>query len=99
MRAIAEHGRSLDEDGYRAARAALADGSPDERHLALFLAVVRRDIEAVAAALEDPRLRRRALAAAVRLPVPDAAVERLALSGIRGVRRDVYRVLRLSPAP
>lgn len=95
MRAIAEHGRSLDEDGYRAARAALADGSPDERHLALFLAVVRRDIEAVAAALEDPRLRRRALAAAVRLPVPDAAVERLALSGIRGVRRDVYRVLRL----
>ncbi|MEU6339758.1 hypothetical protein ABZ883_02205 [Streptomyces sp. NPDC046977] len=96
MRAVAERGRSLDEDGYRAAHAALAKGSPDERHLALFLAVVRRDIDAVAAALEDPRLRRRALAASVRLPVPDTALARLALSGTRGVRRDAYRVLRLS---
>ncbi|MDX3071476.1 hypothetical protein [Streptomyces sp. MI02-7b] len=96
MRAVAEHARSLDEDGYRAARAALADGDPDERHFALFLAVVRRDVDAVAAALEDPRLRRRALAAAIRLPVPDAALARIALSDIRGVRRDAYRVLRLS---
>ncbi|MFJ4848411.1 hypothetical protein [Streptomyces sp. NPDC088733] len=96
MRAVAEHGRSLDEDGYRAAHAALAKGSPDERHLALFLAVVRRDIDAVAVALDDPRLRRRALAAAIRLPVPDAALARLALSGTRGVRRDAYRILRLS---
>ncbi|MFF3561752.1 hypothetical protein ACFYXS_17075 [Streptomyces sp. NPDC002574] len=96
MRAVAEHVRSLDEDGYRTARAALADGNPDDRHLALFLAVVRRDIDAVAAALDEPLLRRRALAAAIRLPVPDAALARLALGDIRGVRRDVYRVLRLS---
>ncbi|MEU4092228.1 hypothetical protein [Streptomyces sp. NPDC026673] len=96
MRAIAEHTRSIDDAGYRAAQAALASGDPDDRQLALFLAVVRRDLAWVTAALDDPLLRRRALAAAIRLPVPEEALARLALSGTRGVRHDTFRVLRLS---
>ncbi|MFI8438774.1 hypothetical protein ACIGJO_34610 [Streptomyces sp. NPDC079020] len=96
MRAIAVHTRSLDDAGYRAARAALDTADPDDRRLALFLAVVRRDLEAVAHALADPVLRPRALAAAIRLPVPEQALESVALSPLRAVRHDTYRVLRLS---
>ncbi|MFF7208950.1 hypothetical protein ACFZAU_00260 [Streptomyces sp. NPDC008238] len=96
MRAVADHVRSLDDAAYRAAHAALDAGGPDDRHLALFLAVVRRDLAAVTAALEDPLLRRRALAAAIRLPVPGEALARLALDGTRDVRHDTFRVLRLS---
>ncbi|MEV6077198.1 hypothetical protein AB0L80_19090 [Streptomyces sp. NPDC052069] len=96
MRAIAEHTRSLDDEDYRAARAALDTADPDDRRLALFLAVVRRDLETVALALADPVLRPRALSAAIRLPVPEQALESLALGPLRAVRHDTYRVLRLS---
>ncbi|MCX5396163.1 hypothetical protein [Streptomyces sp. NBC_00102] len=96
MRAIAVHTRSLDEAGYRAAYTRLDSGTPDDRVLALFLATVRRDLAVVTAALADPLLRRRALSAAVRLPVPDHALEDLALHGPASVRRDTYGVLRHS---
>lgn len=96
MRAVAEHARSLDEAGYRSARAALNTADPDDRSLALFLAVVRRDLDAVGLALADPVLRPRALAAAIRLPVSETALEPLVLSPVRAVREDTYRVLRLS---
>ncbi len=95
-RAIAEHTRSLDEPAYRALRTALDHSTdPDDRLSGLFLAVVRRDLAAVTAALDDPLLRRRALSAAIRLPVPDTALERCGLSELRAVRRDTFRVLRL----
>ncbi|MFD6422331.1 hypothetical protein [Streptomyces sp. NPDC060198] len=96
MRAIAVRTRSLDEAGYRAAHAELDSGTPDDRVLALFLATVRRDVATVTAALADPLLRRHALSAAVRLPVPDHALEELALHGPASVRRDTYGVLRHS---
>ncbi|MER5361770.1 hypothetical protein [Streptomyces sp. NPDC002785] len=96
MRAIAEHTRSLDDAGYRAAHTALDAGNPDERRLALFLAVVRRDLDAVERALDDPLLRPRALAAAIRLPVGEQALTVLALGDLRDVRHHTYRILRLS---
>ncbi|MGW0858669.1 hypothetical protein, partial [Streptomyces sp. NPDC002690] len=96
MRAVAVHTRSLDEAGYRAAHAELDSGTPDDRVLALFLATVRRDLATVTAALADPLLRRHALSAAVRLPVPDHALAELALHGPASVRRDTYGVLRHS---
>lgn len=96
MRAIATHTRSLDEAAYRAAHAALDSGTPDDRVLALFLATVRRDLDAVADALADPLLRRHALSAAIRLPVPGQALEKLILDGPVAVRRNTYGVLRLS---
>ncbi|MGW2281789.1 hypothetical protein [Streptomyces sp. NPDC001770] len=96
MRAIAVHTRSLDETAYRAAHAGLDSGTPDDRVLALFLATVRRDVDAVTDALGDPLLRRHALSAAIRLPVPDHALEELALDGPKAVRRDTYGVLRRS---
>ncbi|MDF6041598.1 hypothetical protein LRD69_05375 [Streptomyces sp. JH14] len=96
MRAIAEHTRSLDGSGYRAAHAALDAGDPDERHLALFLAVARHDLDAVSRALADPLLRSRALAAAIRLPVDEQALAWLVLNEIGSVRRHAYRILRLS---
>ncbi|MFG3498776.1 hypothetical protein [Streptomyces sp. NPDC047928] len=95
-RAIAEYTRSLDESRYRALHTVLDAGGADERWLAFFLAVVRRDLDVVTRALTDPLLRRRALAAAVRLPVPDEALAAVALSDVRAVRQDAYRVLRLS---
>ena len=50
----------------------------------------------MAAALADPLLRRRALSAAIRLPVPEQALAELALSEVGAVRQETYRVLRLS---
>ncbi|WP_328889761.1 hypothetical protein [Streptomyces sp. NBC_00316] len=96
MRAIAEHTRSLDGAGYRAAHAALDAGDPDERRLALFLAVARRDLDMVTRALADPLLRPRALAAAIRLPVDEQVLTGLVLSETGSVRRHAYRILRLS---
>ncbi|MFI6724053.1 hypothetical protein [Streptomyces atratus] len=96
MRAIAEHTRSLDDTTYRAAHTALDAGNPDERRLALFLAVVRRDLDAVSRALDDPLLRPRALAAAIRLPVDEKTLEELASGDLRCVRHHTYRILRLS---
>ncbi|MFG2500574.1 hypothetical protein ACGFSB_20455 [Streptomyces sp. NPDC048441] len=96
MSALARYVRGLTPAAYRTLRSALAAGSADERHTALFLAVTRRDLAVVAAALTDPLLRRRALSAAIRLPVPDEALGQLALSDIGAVRHETYRVLRLS---
>ena len=96
MHALAAYARSLDDDGYRRAHAALDAGDTDARHTGLFLATVRRDLAAVEAALDDPVLRRRALAAALRLPVAERALSALALGTVSGVRHDTYRVLRLS---
>ncbi|MEV8313862.1 hypothetical protein AB0Q95_06780 [Streptomyces sp. NPDC059900] len=96
MSALARYARALTADAYATLRDALAAGTPDERHTGLFLAVTRRDLTTLADALADPLLRRRALAAAIRLPVPDEALEQLALSDIRAVRQETYHVLRLS---
>lgn len=96
MSALARYARALTEDAYGTLRAALAAGTPDERHTGLFLAVARRDLATIAEALTDPLLRRRALSAAIRLPVPEAALEQFALSDIGAARHDTYRVLRLS---
>ncbi|MGW6054892.1 hypothetical protein [Streptomyces sp. NPDC055189] len=96
MSALARYARALTADAYATLRDCLAAGTPDERHTGLFLAVTRRDLTTISRALTDPLLRRRALAAAIRLPVPDAALEQLALSDIRAVRHETYRVLRLS---
>ncbi|MDQ1655669.1 MAG: hypothetical protein QOD41_752 [Cryptosporangiaceae bacterium] len=54
MRAWAQHARGLAEPDYRLLHARLAD-----RHLALHLAVARRDGPALERALADPALRRR----------------------------------------
>lgn len=96
MSALARYARALTTDAYATLRDALAAGSPDERHTGLFLAVTRRDLTTIADALTDPLLRRRALSAAIRLPVPDVALEHLALSDIGAARHETYRVLRLS---
>ncbi|MDW6065234.1 hypothetical protein SAZ11_54730 [Streptomyces sp. FXJ1.4098] len=95
MSALARYARTLSPGACSALRTALdTSPEPDDRHLALFLAVVRRDLDAVAAALADPLLRRRALSAAIRLPVPEEALAQLALSESRSVRHETYRVLR-----
>ncbi|MBC9730262.1 hypothetical protein [Streptomyces sp. TRM68367] len=96
MSALARYARALTSPAYETLCHALDTGDPDERHTALFLAVARRDLERVAEALTDPLLGRRARSAALRLPVPEQAVERLALSEISAVRQDTYRLLRLS---
>lgn len=96
MSALARYARALTEDAYGTLRAALAAGTPDERHTALFLAVARRDLTTIADALAEPLLRRRALSAAIRLPVPETALEQLALSDIGAARHETFRVLRLS---
>ncbi|WP_435241311.1 hypothetical protein [Streptomyces cucumeris] len=96
MSALAAYARNLSPDAYTALRDALdASTEAGDRHTALFLATVRRDLDAVAAALTDPVLRRRALSAAIRLPVPDEPLTALALSDIRAVRHETYRVLRV----
>ncbi|AXK31949.1 hypothetical protein DVA86_04095 [Streptomyces armeniacus] len=95
-RALARHARSLGPDAYAALRTALDAGDPDDRRTGLLLAVARRDLDAVHAALDDPLLRRRALAAAIRLPVSETALSRLASGGTREVRHETFRVLRLS---
>lgn len=94
--ALSRYARALTEDAYGTLREALAAGTPDERHTGLFLAVARRDLTTIAEALTDPLLRRRALSAAIRLPVPDQALEQLALSDLGAARRETYRILRLS---
>ncbi|MBT2507827.1 hypothetical protein J7I98_18450 [Streptomyces sp. ISL-98] len=94
MGALARYGRALAPDAYAALHAALDAGDPDERHTALFLAVVRRDIDTVSRALADPLLRRRALSAALRLPLHEQALAALALHDTRAVRHETYRVLK-----
>ncbi|MBB5105667.1 hypothetical protein [Streptomyces spectabilis] len=92
--ALARYARTLAPAAYDSLRRALDAGTPDERHTALFLAVARRDLTTVADALTDPLLRRRALAAAIRLPIADEALEQLALSPVGAARHETYRVLR-----
>ncbi|GAA1502838.1 hypothetical protein GCM10009730_01650 [Streptomyces albidochromogenes] len=92
--ALARYGRALAPDAYAALHAALDAGDAEERHTALFLAVVRRDTDAVRTALEDPLLRRRALSAAIRLPLPEQALTALALHDTGAVRHETFRVLR-----
>ncbi|MEV7178930.1 hypothetical protein [Kitasatospora sp. NPDC093679] len=94
--ALAGHGRALTADRYLRLHAALDAGDHDDRHTALFLAVVRRDLDRVTAALSDPLLAHRALAAAGRLPVPDEALADLVRSAPRELRHDLYRLLRRS---
>ncbi|MEU5319956.1 hypothetical protein AB0G67_24890 [Streptomyces sp. NPDC021056] len=94
--ALARYARTLAPGAYETLHRALDHGDPADRHTALFLAVVRRDLERVAEALADPLLGRRARSAAIRLPVPEQALERLALSDIRAVRHDTYRLLKRS---
>ncbi|MDI3387923.1 hypothetical protein QIS99_17200 [Streptomyces sp. B-S-A8] len=94
--ALARYARSLTPAAYAALHHTLDAGTDHERHTALFLAVARRDLPAVATALDDPALRRRALSAAIRLPVPEPALEKQALSPARAVRHDTYRVLKRS---
>ncbi|TGB12389.1 hypothetical protein [Streptomyces sp. MZ04] len=96
MSALARYARALTPEAYASLREVLAAGAPDERHTALFLAVTRRDLASIAEALTDPLLRRRALSAAIRLPVPEAALEQLASSDIKAARHETFRVLRLS---
>ncbi|MFJ4788485.1 hypothetical protein [Streptomyces sp. NPDC088794] len=96
MSALARYARTLTPHAYETLHHALDAGDGDERHTALFLAVVRRDLERVAEALADPLLGRRARAAAIRLPIPEQALERLASSDIRATRLDTYRLLRRS---
>ncbi|MEU5437548.1 hypothetical protein AB0G73_29825 [Streptomyces sp. NPDC020719] len=96
MPALARYARALTPDAYATLHRALDAGDQDERHTGLFLAAARRDLDAVVAALDDPVLRRRALAAAIRLPVPEQALTGLVLSDIPAVRHSTYQVLRLS---
>ncbi|WP_405884648.1 hypothetical protein OG762_41750 [Streptomyces sp. NBC_01136] len=96
MSALARYARTLTPHAYASLHGALDAGDSDERHTALFLAVARHDLDRVTEALADPLLSRRARSAALRLPVPEQALERLALSEIRATRHDTYRLLRLS---
>ncbi|MEV6962494.1 hypothetical protein AB0M97_25580 [Streptomyces sp. NPDC051207] len=91
--ALARYARTLTPHAYETLRRTLDAGDADERHTALFLAVVRRDLDRVSQALDDPLLGRRARAAAVRLPVPEPALVRLALSEVRAIRHDTYQLL------
>jgi hypothetical protein len=96
MSALARYARTLTPHAYETLHHTLDTGDAGERHTALFLAVVRRDLDRVGQALDDPLLGRRARAAAIRLPVPEPALERVALSEVRAIRRDTYRLLALS---
>ncbi|PBC65451.1 hypothetical protein BKI49_03460 [Streptomyces sp. Tue6028] len=96
MSALARYARTLTPHAYASLQQVLDAGDPGERHTGLFLAVARRDLDRVTEALMDPLLGRRARSAALRLPVPEHALERLALSDTRAIRHDTYRLLRLS---
>jgi hypothetical protein len=96
MSALARYARRLTPPAFESLHQALDAGDPDERHTALFLAVARRDLDRVTEALADPLLSRRARSAALRLPLPEQALERLALSSVSATRHDTYRLLRLS---
>jgi hypothetical protein len=96
MRVLSQRALSLSDAEYATRFAELAAGTPDERVLALHLAVVRRDLDVVERALADPVLRRRALSAAVRLPVSDSALSTVIETAPRRDRVAAYGVLRLS---
>ena len=95
-RSLALAARGLSGPVFERVHAALDGGDLPARHAALFLAVARRDLDRIEAALADPLLRRRAMAAAVRLPVRDAALADLVWSEPPLVRRAVYGLLRRS---
>ncbi|WP_377266988.1 hypothetical protein [Peterkaempfera sp. SMS 1(5)a] len=94
--ALCRYARTLGQAPYEQLRQALDSGSDDDRQTGLLLAIARRDTARVGAALHDPLLCRRALSAAIRLPVPEDDLTRAALDGPRAVRHGLYRVLRLS---
>ncbi|MEU5853617.1 HEAT repeat domain-containing protein [Saccharopolyspora shandongensis] len=96
MRALSEHALALSESEYTAVSRALDVGGDHTRHIALHLAVVRRDLDFVERALADPALRPRAMAAAVRLPIPDSPLVELVVRGAPRDRVAVYGVLRRS---
>jgi hypothetical protein len=96
MRALAEHALLLSEAEYRSVHRELDAGSSYHRHLALHYATVRRDIPELVRALYDPVLRRRALSAAMRLPVPDDALVSLIDTAPRRDRLLVYGLLKRS---
>jgi len=96
MRALAEHALLLSEAEYRAVHRELDAGSSYHRHLALHYATVRRDIPEVVRALHDPVVRRRALSAAMRLPVPDEALVSVVDTASRRDRLLVYGLLKRS---
>ncbi|GAA3434599.1 hypothetical protein [Kutzneria kofuensis] len=96
MRALAEHALLLSEAEYRSVHSELDSGDSYHRHLALHYATVRRDIPEVVRALRDPMLRRRALSAAMRLPVPDEALVELVETAPRRDRLLVYGLVKRS---
>ncbi|MFI5844351.1 hypothetical protein ACIA8K_32110 [Catenuloplanes sp. NPDC051500] len=96
MRVLADDGRRLSELDYRTLRAALDAGDPAERRWGLHLAVIRRDLDAVRAALADPDLRPHAITAAARLPVPDADLLSVLDDSAPRDRAALYRTLRWS---
>ncbi len=96
MRALAEHALLLSEAEYRSVHRELDAGSSYHRHLALHYATVRRDIPELVRALHDPVLRRRALSAAMRVPVPDEALASLIDVVPRRDRLLVYGLLKRS---
>lgn len=95
-RALSRHARTLSDQEYRSVFAVLNSGTADERHIALHMAVVRRDIAAIERALADATQRRRALSAAIRLPVSDDALGALVRQAALRDRKRVYGVLRKS---
>ncbi|WP_055590973.1 hypothetical protein [Peterkaempfera griseoplana] len=94
--ALCRYARTLEQAAYERLRQALDSGGDDDRQTGLLLAVARRDLDRVGAALRDSLLWRRALSAAIRLPLPEDDLTRAALDGPRAVRHGLYRVLRLS---
>jgi hypothetical protein len=96
MRALAEHALLLSEAEYRSVHRELDAGASYHRHLALHYATVRRDLPSVVRALHDPVLRRRALSAAMRLPVPDEVLVSLVDTAPRRDRLLVYGLLKRS---
>ncbi|MCP3805318.1 hypothetical protein NLX83_39240 [Allokutzneria sp. A3M-2-11 16] len=96
MRAWASYARALPDEDYRRLHAELRSGDPADRRLALHIAVVRRDIPAVVTALSDVDTRSRALAATIRLPVPDDAFVDFLTDAPRSDRRALYGALRKS---
>lgn len=92
--ALARYGRALAPDADAALHTTLDSGDPEKRHTALFLAAARRDLDTVSRALADLLLRRRALSAAIRLPLGAQALTALALHDTSAVGHETYRVLK-----
>lgn len=82
-RALALAARAWTTETADAVLAALDSGDDDDRRLGLYLAVTRRDLSRVEAAIGDPLLRRSALAAARRLPVSDDSLAEVVLHACR----------------